>query len=183
MRWCSRGHGAKRRPVERRGGVILEPALHPTPSRIALHDAQRPRERLSLDERLSPPVEDEAGNEKHCRHRQRLRKCFRRRPLGGFVHADLPRLGHDSSLRGSACNGHIFTRNTPRRIFALTSPHSANIDHAKVDQQYGGILARVQPTCARVMEFRSRRDGRPRTAQAVARASVARYCFQRKTAV
>jgi len=46
-----------------------------------------------------------------------------------------------------------FTRNTPRRVFALTSPHSANIDHAKFDQQCGGILARLQPVYARGKEF------------------------------
>jgi hypothetical protein len=33
------------------------------------------------------------------------------------------------------------------------SPHSANIDRAKFEQQYGGILARAQPVCARGMEF------------------------------
>src|ERR1700676_578876 len=47
----------------------------------------------------------------------------------------------------------IVTRNTARRVFALTSPHSANIDSAKVEQQYGGILARMQPVCARGMDF------------------------------
>src|SRR5664279_5794418 len=47
----------------------------------------------------------------------------------------------------------IFTRNTPRRVFALLSPHSANIDRARIDHQYGGILARSQPVCARGMEF------------------------------
>ena len=48
----------------------------------------------------------------------------------------------------------IFTRNTPRRVFAwILSPHSANIDRARVEQQYGAILARAQPICARVMEF------------------------------
>src|SRR5882757_865946 len=46
-----------------------------------------------------------------------------------------------------------FTRNTPRRVFALTSPHSANIDRARIDHQYGGILARSQPVCAHRMEF------------------------------
>jgi hypothetical protein len=35
----------------------------------------------------------------------------------------------------------------------LTSPHSANIDRAKVEQQCGGILARLQPVYAREMEF------------------------------
>jgi hypothetical protein len=33
------------------------------------------------------------------------------------------------------------------------SPHSANIDCAKVEQQCGGILARLQPVYAREMEF------------------------------
>src|ERR1700704_3541182 len=37
----------------------------------------------------------------------------------------------------------LFTRNTPRRVFALTSPHSANIDRAKVEQYCGGILTRL----------------------------------------
>jgi len=35
----------------------------------------------------------------------------------------------------------------------LTSPHSANIDRAKVEQQCGGILARLQPVYAREEEF------------------------------
>jgi hypothetical protein len=35
----------------------------------------------------------------------------------------------------------------------LTSPHSANIDRAKVDQQCGGNLARLQPVYAREKEF------------------------------
>jgi hypothetical protein len=48
---------------------------------------------------------------------------------------------------------YVVTRNTPRRVFALTSPHSANIDRAKVEQQCGGILARVQPVYAHAMEF------------------------------
>jgi hypothetical protein len=47
----------------------------------------------------------------------------------------------------------VFTGNTPQRVFALMSPHSANIDCAKVEQQCGGILAHVQPVYARGMEF------------------------------
>jgi hypothetical protein len=35
----------------------------------------------------------------------------------------------------------------------LTSPHSANIDCTKVEQQCGGILARLQPVYARDEEF------------------------------
>jgi hypothetical protein len=45
------------------------------------------------------------------------------------------------------------TRNAPSKLFALKSPHSASIDGSKVEQQYGGILARAQPVCAPVMEF------------------------------
>src|SRR4051812_1196852 len=75
---------------------------------------------------------------------------------------------HASSLdaRGSALLGtahryaktrkqrpQAFTRNTPRRVFALMSPHSANIDRIKIDQHYGGILAHAQPVCARGKEF------------------------------
>jgi len=44
-----------------------------------------------------------------------------------------PTNGHDSSLRESACDGQIYTRNTPRRVFALTSPHSANIDSLRLE--------------------------------------------------
>jgi hypothetical protein len=50
----------------------------------------------------------------------------------------------------------IFTRNTPRRVFALMSPHSANIDRAKVERQCGGILAHAQPVCAGVVTFLKR---------------------------
>jgi hypothetical protein len=35
----------------------------------------------------SPEIEDEAGDDEHSRHRQRLRKHLRGRPLGGFLHA------------------------------------------------------------------------------------------------
>src|SRR5664279_662921 len=43
---------------------------------------------------------------------------------------------------------------TPRDEYSLLlSPHSANIDRARIDHQYGGILARSQPVCAHEMEF------------------------------
>jgi hypothetical protein len=58
-----------------------------------------------------------------------------------------------------------FTRNTPRRVFALTSPHSANIDRPKVEQQYGGNLARVQPVYARREEFWKRTGNDRRVSQ------------------
>src|ERR1700761_634864 len=77
----------------------------------------------------SPPVEDHAGNDDHRRHRQHLRKRFRGGPFGGFLHVYLPRLGHDLPLRGEReRQAQFLTRNTPRRVFALMSPHSANID-------------------------------------------------------
>ena len=52
-----------------------------------------------------------------------------------------------------------FTRNTPRRVFALTSPHSANIDCSTVEQQCGGIWAHMEPVYARAMEFWKRCSG------------------------
>jgi hypothetical protein len=39
------------------------------------------------------------------------------------------------------------------------SPHSANIDRARIDHQYGGILARSQPVCAHGMEFWKQTSG------------------------
>ena len=73
-----------------------------------------------------------------------------------------------------------FTRNTPRRVFALTSPHSANIDRDKVDQQCGGILARLQPVYARAVKFWKRFSGEllpHEHAQAVDRRLPAGYGF------
>jgi hypothetical protein len=35
----------------------------------------------------SPRVKDQAGDDDHGRHRQHLRKRFRGRPFGGFLHA------------------------------------------------------------------------------------------------
>jgi len=56
---------------------------------------------------LSTHVKHDAGDDEHRRHRQHLRKRFRGRPFGGFLHVQLPRLGRDSSLRETrADNGH-----------------------------------------------------------------------------
>ena len=44
-------------------------------------------------------------------------------------------LGKTHRCVASTQDGHFFTRNTPRRVFALMSPHSANIDSPKIDQQ------------------------------------------------
>ncbi len=68
---------------------------------------------------MLPPIEDEAGDDEHCRHRQHLRERFRSRPLGGFLHASLPRLGRDSSLRKSANEGQIVLLGTPHDEYSL----------------------------------------------------------------
>jgi hypothetical protein len=62
----------------------------------------------------------------------------------------------------------------------LTSPHSANIDRDKVDQQCGGILARLQPVYARAVKFWKRFSGElplHEQAQAVDPALPAGYGF------
>ena len=83
----------------------------------------------------SPPIKDDAGDDKHCRHRQHLRKRFRGRPLGGFLHAVLPRLGRDSSLRENAqTTAMVYSEHPATSIRLDLSPHSANIDRAKVEQ-------------------------------------------------
>jgi hypothetical protein len=74
--------------------------------------------------RCLPRIKDQAGDDEHSRHRQHLRERFRGRPFTGFLHAVLPRPGHDSSLRENANGDQFFTRNTPRRVFAGLSPHS-----------------------------------------------------------
>src|SRR3954447_11874644 len=51
-----------------------------------LRQFPRPRGRL----RPLPPVKHEAGDEEHRADGQRVRKCFRGRLLGGFLHAVLP---------------------------------------------------------------------------------------------
>ena len=85
--------------------------------------------------RPSPPIKDDAGDDKHCRHRQHLRKRFRGRPLGGFLHAVLPRLGRDSSLRENAqTTAMVYSEHPATSIRLDLSPHSANIDRAKVEQ-------------------------------------------------
>ena len=98
---------------------------HGLPSSLAVLFPISPgRNNQVLSERSSSRIKDKAGDDEHGRHRQHLRKRFRGRLFGGFLHAVLPRSGHDSSLRGSANDVRNFTRNTPRRVFAGLSPHS-----------------------------------------------------------
>ena len=60
-----------------------------------------------------PRVEDKAGDDEHGSHRQHLRKRFRGRPFGGFLHAILPRPGHESSLPGEGLMAQMFLLGTP----------------------------------------------------------------------
>src|ERR1700682_1404290 len=95
-----------------------------------------------------PPVKHHAGDDEHRRHRQHLRKRLRGRPLGGFLHAVSLDLGvtHRCAKRLRRSS---FLLGTPRDEYSLSlSPHSANIDRAKFEQQCGGIL--TQPCCFRV---------------------------------
>jgi hypothetical protein len=68
---------------------------------------------------LSPRVKNKAGDDEHCRHRQHLRKHFRGRPFGGFLHAVLPRLGRESSLPAKARWLDYFLLGTPRDEYSL----------------------------------------------------------------
>src|SRR6266702_1643953 len=147
-----------------RGGARLTYSNRPTPCHItpgvmltdsppcrrgsssALSRSKRSRSAIPL-----PRVEDEAGDDDHGRHLQRLRERFRGRLFGGFLHAEnsLDLVMSHRCLRrpdGSI----VVTRNTPRRVSAMMSPHSANIDSAKIEQQYGGNLTR---TCRDLRTF------------------------------
>jgi hypothetical protein len=68
----------------------------------SLRDAPQDNGRVCCGMGLSTHIKDKAGDDEHCRHRQRLRERFRGSPFGGFLHALLPRPGHDSSLREHA---------------------------------------------------------------------------------
>ncbi|CAN7245194.1 hypothetical protein LJR220_000984 [Bradyrhizobium sp. LjRoot220] len=54
----------------------------------------------------------------------------------------------------------LFLLGTPRDDHSLRlSPHSANIDRAKFEQQCGGILAHPQPDLARVVAISEHSGG------------------------
>ena len=118
---------------------------------------------LLLAMTVSSPVKHHAGDDEHRAYRQHLRKRFRGRPLGGCFHACLPRLEPLGLLLGMthrgarrASDGQILYSEHPSTRFACSSPHSANIDRLKVEQYYGGNLARVQPDCAGEKELFAR---------------------------
>src|SRR5882672_9315581 len=56
----------------------------------------------------------------------------------------------------------IFYSEHPATSIRLLSPHSANIDRAKFEQQCGGILARAQPDFARGMTIFERTERVPK---------------------
>src|SRR3954452_1960670 len=60
------------------------------------------KKRTDLNANRSSRVEEDAGDDEHCRHRQHVRKGFRGRPPCGFLHTNLPRLGRESSFARSA---------------------------------------------------------------------------------
>ena len=64
---------------------------------------------------LLTPVEQDAGDDEHRRHRQHMRERSRGRPLGGFLHAFFSLdLGVTHRCAASAPDGQLFfTRNTP----------------------------------------------------------------------
>ena len=72
-----------------------------------------------------PPVEDHTGDDEHCRHRQHLRERLRGRPFGGFLHSFSLDSGTSHRCPQRLDGSVIFTRNTPRRVFAsIESPLS-----------------------------------------------------------
>ena len=122
MRWCFRD----RYPEVR--AHLGEPRRVPTVFAAILPDASlcdAPQDDggVCCDMGLSPHIKDKAGDDEHCRHRQRLRERFRGSPFGGFLHALLPRhghprlghptFGHDSSLREHAHDGQMFYSEHP----------------------------------------------------------------------
>ena len=137
------GHGAVRAVRRAAGALFREDKMIGRSKRHA--EAVRTDAKLqsdclrACDPRRSSPMKHKAGDDEHRRHRQHLRKCFRGRPLGGFLHTGLPRclprLGHAHRCAESACDGHMFYSEHPATNFALdVSPHSANIDCFRVEQ-------------------------------------------------
>ena len=55
---------------------------------------------------------------------------------------------HANDARTTAFD--FYSEHPATSIRSRLSPHSANIDSLKIDQQCGGNLARAQPVCARV---------------------------------
>jgi len=71
----------------------------------------------------SPPVEQHAGNNEHCRNREHVCKRFRRSPLGGFFHPAFSlELGHDSSLRETHATTSEILLGTPLYDIRASNP-------------------------------------------------------------
>ena len=122
--------------VRKNGGVGCDSKLtgHPTPSYITqgvtfIDPAPQERVKRGLlqkhartyqntrERRPSPGIKDDARDNEHRCHRHHLRhhprKRLRCRPFGGFLHAILPRPGHESSLPAKASIAQMFLLGTP----------------------------------------------------------------------
>ena len=95
-----------------------------------------------ITQRALVDVEEDAGDDEHCRHRQHVCKRLRGRPLGGFPHVVSPpgldiERGHGFSLRKIRArhrqNFHSERPTIDIRVLLKTSPHSANINDAKLE--------------------------------------------------
>ena len=82
--------------------IVIANATKQSPGYAKLMSRIAPSHSLLALVRSSPPVEDDAGDDKHGCHRQHLREHFRGRPPGSVLHAVLPRLGHNSPLPAKA---------------------------------------------------------------------------------
>ena len=68
---------------------------------------------------VSPPVEDDAGDDEHCRHRRHLRERLRGRPFGGFLHGNSLDLGKAHRCVAGTRDGLLILLGTPRDEHSL----------------------------------------------------------------
>src|SRR5712672_3009251 len=122
-----------------------------------------PTLRVQTQRWLSPPVEDNAGDDEHCRHRQHLRERLRGRPLGGFLHACLPRPGRDSSLRETRIRQSSFYSEHPATSIRLIESPLSEHRRANVEQHCGGILTRLCCSLVRrrILSYGTRHSTKP----------------------
>src|SRR3569833_2915511 len=104
---------------------------------------------------ISPPVEEDAGDDQQRCHRQHVRECLRCCTLCGYLHAiSSLYIVHDSSLRKNARNvGWILTRNTPRRCPLCESPLGVDRrfqDRPVMRRQLGSLMLLLRRTACNV---------------------------------
>src|SRR5579871_615483 len=93
---------------------------------------------------MSLPIEEDAGDDEHCRHRQHVCECLRGSPLGGFLHAGfLPKPGRDSSWRENAQRRPEFLLGTPLDEHSPDESPLGEVDCVRVEQYCGGNLTRA----------------------------------------